>query len=551
MELKIARMLKRIGEDDIQRLFFSKTAILILGLLRGEGSRTPSKLREHISSNFPHDEMLRSSKIRHLLLNTLRQEEAEKLLHEIGTKFSKSEDIYELLNKTRFSKNSGSEKILFRFFEEEPPLQEDDVNATPLKKEVEKITVKHGLFPHQRHAFYNIIASIESSKMRRCLLHMPTGSGKTTTAMRVVSSIFSNSSPVMVVWLAYSEDLCEQAIDEFKNTWEHVGDRDIRVFRYFGKHSPDLLGMTKISKESFVVASLSKVQMADKKQSVFLSTLADRTDMVVMDEAHQATAPTYKTVLQQLVEKRPKHIRLLGLSATPGRPPSDPTESDKLARFFNRTKVTLSVRGYRNPVKYLMDNDYLAKPVLRPVRADGRLTEDDVRRIAKSPLDIPEDILRRIGRDSRRTLKVIGQILDLAESGKHRRIMVFGASIENSRDIYMILTALGYKAFHVDSNTSFETRERSIHEFRSETDDVVIMCNFGVFTTGFDAPRTSAAVIARPTKSIILYSQMAGRAMRGKKVGGNANCEIRTITDINLPHFTRLTDGFFSWEDVW
>jgi superfamily II DNA or RNA helicase len=70
-------------------------------------------------------------------------------------------------------------------------------------------------------------------------------------------------------------------------------------------------------------------------------------------------------------------------------------------------------------------------------------------------------------------------------------------------------------------------------------------------TAGFDAPRTSAALIARPTKSLVLYSQMVGRAIRGPRAGGNKEAEIVTVVDRGLPGFGSVAEAFNNWEDVW
>ena len=71
----------------------------------------------------------------------------------------------------------------------------------------------------------------------------------------------------------------------------------------------------------------------------------------------------------------------------------------------------------------------------------------------------------------------------------------------------------------------------------------MVMVNYGVLTTGFDAPATSAALIARPTRSLVLYSQMVGRATRGTRVGGNAQAEIVTVVDPHLPGFGSVADA--------
>ena len=79
----------------------------------------------------------------------------------------------------------------------------------------------------------------------------------------------------------------------------------------------------------------------------------------------------------------------------------------------------------------------------------------------------------------------------------------------------------------------------------------MVLCNYGVLTTGFDAPQTSCAVITRPTDSLVLYSQMVGRVIRGEKAGGNKEADIITVVDTNLQGFGSVADAFFNWEDVW
>jgi superfamily II DNA or RNA helicase len=94
-------------------------------------------------------------------------------------------------------------------------------------------------------------------------------------------------------------------------------------------------------------------------------------------------------------------------------------------------------------------------------------------------------------------------------------------------------------------------RLRLIDEYKNEDAAPKILCNYGVLTTGFDAPQTSAAVIARPTRSLVLYSQMVGRAIRGPKAGGNTTAEIVTVVDSALPGFGNVAEAFKNWEDVW
>ena len=99
--------------------------------------------------------------------------------------------------------------------------------------------------------------------------------------------------------------------------------------------------------------------------------------------------------------------------------------------------------------------------------------------------------------------------------------------------------------------TDVSERMRAIQRFKRSDGRRRVLVNFGVLTTGFDAPAASAALIARPTKSLVLYSQMVGRVIRGPRAGGTKRCEIVTVVDTTLPGFGDVADAFMNWEDVW
>ena len=550
--MKISDIISNLKIPDIQDKFISIDGIEVWNKLNDDITIHLDKLHDHISAHFQGDEMLRTKQYRNLLLNKLSHKDARILCDNLGIKTSDMLEMYEKLSRKSFPYNSEAERTLFEFFEEEFVPYDDDNDAVSPDKE--EITPTHKLFDHQISAVQEIQDYLEGDK-HKCLLHMPTGSGKTKTAMHTITNFFLNSPGGFVIWLAYSEELCEQAIEEFKDTWTRMGSRTIKLFRFFGNHSQNLLEETKQNKEGFIVASLGKLNEADKRQNVYLSTLSDRINFVIMDEAHQAPAPTYRYVLEQLTEKnseqRPKQIRLLGLSATPGRT-SNKQEDDtaSLAKMFGHNKVTLSIDNCDNPIDYLIKKKYISRPHTIPVEVDSDITDEDLKKINKDSPDIPSAILEKLGKNQKRTIKEILEIESLINSD-HKRIIVFGVSKNNSRDVSMILNLLGHRSFHVDNDTTHMRRRQYINEFKSTSDDPIIMCNYGIFTTGFDAPQTTAVVIARPTKSSILYSQMVGRGMRGEAVGGNDKCEIRVITDIKLSHFKDLVHSFFEWDEVW
>ena len=80
-----------------------------------------------------------------------------------------------------------------------------------------------------------------------------------------------------------------------------------------------------------------------------------------------------------------------------------------------------------------------------------------------------------------------------------------------------------------------QARKKVVKEFKNK--EVRIIFNYGVLSTGFDAPGTDAILIARPTTSPIIYSQMLGRGLRGPKFKGKAECILVDVKDnlIGLP----------------
>ena len=402
----------------------------------------------------------------------------------------------------------------------------------------------YALFDHQRAAADRVAHALDAAP-RKIILHMPTGAGKTRTAMHIVAAHLRRSEPTVVCWLAQNAELLDQAADEFENAWRFLGNRETGLVRFWGHRKPDVLDI----QDGVIVSGLAKMSALDNRDPATLLRLADRVSLTIIDEAHQAIAPTYAEILDALYSKRP-HNALLGLTATPGRSWSDIGEDRKLSDYFDGRKVTLEVEGYDDPVAFLIDRKYLARPIFRTLNSDAglKLSENDINMLS-SAIDVPEQILKRLGTDMQRNLKILSAVEDLMT--RHRRVIVFAPSVENARMITAILSIRGHEAFVVTGQSNPAERETIIRRFKSTGNRAMVVVNYGVLTAGFDAPATSAVVIARPTRSLVLYSQMVGRATRGARAGGNDEAEIVTVVDPHLPGFGSVADAFKNWEDVW
>lgn len=480
---------------------------------------------------------IESPAIRRQLIDSLSLEKARELCTKLN--LPQSGDIYTRLKQVEFGEQKERDQALLSFFG-----IVDDPSA-PLTRQPTstEVTPDYGLFDHQRDVVTRVLSAL-SQPPRKALLHMPTGSGKTRTAMHVIARHLLERGPTLICWLASSRELLEQAADEAERCWRMLGDRAIAVYRFWGDRGLDFASV----RNGILVAGFAKMHAAYLREQNVLIALGDRTSLTVVDEAHQAIAPTYRSVVEALYTKRPTNA-LLGLTATPGRTWDDVEADEELAEFFGCEKVTLTATGYPDPVSFLIAEGYLAKPRFRRLEFDGPVWGSHIDATRSENNDISEEILHGLSRDSARNYKIVSAIEELLT--RHRRVIVFGASVSHANLLSGILVARGHDAKTITGETAAPRRERYIRQFRSDTPHPMVLCNFGVLTTGFDAPKTSAAVIARPTSSLVLYSQMVGRAIRGPRAGGNEYAEIVTIVDTKLPGFGSVADAFKNWEDVW
>lgn len=501
----------------------------------------PSNLRRLLMRSTTATALLRSKASRAVLLRSLEPSDAAALSDQLNLPNATSvSQLFDQLTSATIAKRSSRERELFAYFGVHP-----DTDEEPQREPVVcDVNPSYPLFDHQRDAVNRLSAALREGA-GRAVLHMPTGSGKTRTAMNVICDYLRANEPAIAVWLAHSEELCSQAATEFETAWKHLGNRSLTVNRFWGAGEID----TSTAVDGFVVCGLGKIYSSIKTSYQVWATLADRTRLVVMDEAHQALAPTYLDTLELLVERH-SGTKLLGLTATPGRTWNDVDEDEKLSRIFDRRKITLRVEGYTNPVDYLVDNGYLARPTFRSLTYAGgaELTDRDIRDLELA-IDVPESILRTLATDDARNLLIVHTVEQI--SHRHARIIVFAATAEHAHILAAVAEARGVAATAITSGTPSHERQRRIAEFKSSSEVTRVLFNYGVLTTGFDAPRTSAAVIARPTKSLVLYSQMVGRATRGTRAGGNESAEIFTVVDTTLPGFGEMSEAFSNWEDVW
>lgn len=530
--IAFARVLDAAPLEYVRGLL-GEDACTLLDLLNG-GSAEETMLRAVAASAVSAEELLADADRRDDFLALLPAEKSEELAKRLGwDRVGRPSDF---LVKCEWAAEGKQTLLGFLGL-----ITERAPKAPPASRSVAE--PRYGLFSHQRRAAARAREQLYAGE-RRVVLHLPTGVGKTRTAMSIICDHLRSYEPTLVVWLARGNELLEQAASEFEQAWAALGNRKVHVARAWGDASADLEGVA----DGVMVLGLDKAVAAVKRDREFLDRLALKTTLTVFDEAHQAIAPTYRRVTDTLTLRR--DASLLGLTATPGRTWSNIDEDEQLSEFFARRKVMLDIEGHDNPVRALVEDGYLARPTFRTVAANSgvELSKSDQYALADA-FDIPKEFLDRLATNVQWNLQVIRTVLELMK--KHRRILLFAGSVEHSRLLVATLSALGVDAEQVTAESSKRHREKVIARFKGNFDRPMVLSNYGVLTTGFDAPAASAALIARPTTSLVLYSQMVGRVIRGPKAGGTATCEVVTVIDPDLPGFGDVADAFTNWEDVW
>lgn len=539
--LKLKEVLLRADEITVQEILGTHS-VKILNLLNKDGIYL-SKLKEYILNLYTEEELLTNKELRNAIIDLLKPDEAKAIARILGVYSQHDAPTvwYEKIKNLSYRKGSKNAIDLFEFF-----------NVYSLKRIVKEsectnqqaVPVSYGLFEHQRIAAREV-QDLLNKGHQKVLLHMPTGSGKTRTSMNIISDYLRTNEKTFVIWLANTEELCEQAALEFEKAWSVLGNREINIYRHWKEFSINL----EQSEEGFIVAGLQKLINSSKgtQGRQFLNNLARKVSLIIFDEAHQSIAPVYNNIVEHLFNVGSSQKKLIGLSATPGRSFGDIEEDLKLAHFYNRQKVKLRVDGYENPIDYLIESGYLAKAHFTYINYKN-IPSLEVKDTSLQA-EYTKEILSKLAEDERRNLLLIEQAIRLAKT--HKRIILFAPSVECSNVISFVLQSQGIDARSLTSNTEDTQRKKIITDFKNNDNSPKVLCNYGVLTTGFDAPKTSAAIIGRPTTSLILYSQMVGRAIRGINAGGNIEAEIVTVIDEDLPGFRSVAEAFENWEDVW
>ncbi len=413
----------------------------------------------------------------------------------------------------------------------------------PTIEVVEPYSEPPALFDYQEEMASALSTFLTNQSGGACLLQLPTGAGKTRVTMEGISRYLTNTQSIQrdvgVLWMAHSEELCDQAVDAFLRVWVSRGTFDVRLVRFWGTFQPTVEDL----KDSLVVASYQKLASLAEKSKADFEKFGKSLSLAVIDEAHKALAPTIKTLLDSF---RRWGVNIVGLTATPGRGQDATVENRRLAGLFDRRLLRPPSLG-ADPVEELQRRGVLARVKRAVIDSGVRVKASDGEAARPDGFeDMPGSVLARLAKNENRNTLIVKTVKNYVE--KNHPTLVFCCTVDHAKELAVLAASQGVRSAFLDCLMIRRRRRRVIEAFRSGLVDALF--NFGVLSTGFDAPNIRCVVIARPTSSIVLYSQMVGRGLRGSAVGGSAEFVLVDVKD-NLEAFGGVGEVYSHFERYW
>ena len=368
----------------------------------------------------------------------------------------------------------------------------------------------------------------------KCLISLPTGSGKTRIAVEAYTEFLRPRffEGKFLIWIAQSEELCEQAVATFKQIWQHMEfSESLRIYRFYQNHQLRLNDM----QGGIVVCSINKLYNAIKDGGDETTEhLIRNCGACIIDEAHRAVTMMYNAFYKYSQSIRGKKMfPICGLTATPGRT----DDITKLTKFFVFRLVTpdLPEKYKEKPVLFFRDKGYLARPIHEIITTGAvyTITFDaghDTPSLEELELKMETSGCRELAKNTLRNQKILERLLAI----KDGQTIVYACNVEHAQLLAAALMANGRAAAAITANTPRNKRLSYVEQFKNG--DIEFLVNHSVLTTGFDAPKTNYIAICRPIFSDILYEQIVGRGLRGPEFGGTPTCKIIDFTD-NLGRF--------------
>lgn len=298
---------------------------------------------------------------------------------------------------------------------------------------------------------------------RATLLQSATGSGKTRLGSELARLCVAKGK--RVIFSVHRDFLVDQTMLAFNDVGLSYG--------------VIAAGMTPAYQEPAQIASIDSLRNRLEK--------VRGCDLLIIDEAHHALAPSWVGVIRYFMAKGAK---VLGLTATPWRMSGAPLN----------TVFTDMVRG--PSVRWLIDNGFLSEyrafaPAVPDMQGVHTVAGDYKHAETAALMDKPT---------------LVGDAVETYRKLSGGRALAFCVSVEHSQHVASQFSNAGIIARHLDGNTPKAERRQVIADFK--TGKITVLTSVEIFGEGFDSPAVDSLILLRPTKSLGLHLQQLGRGLR-------------------------------------
>ncbi|MGC9101328.1 MAG: DEAD/DEAH box helicase family protein [Caldisericum sp.] len=349
-----------------------------------------------------------------------------------------------------------------------------------------------GLRNYQKIAVSQVVSAFQLGR-DRTYIEMATGAGKTITAAGIIGKLYKVGLVRRVLFLVDRDYLAEQAVRSFNKVLGNT----FKINRLTG---------TKEDKYNDISVSTIQFLYVNDKYRAYPN---DYFDLVILDECHRSYFGDWHTVIEHF---RTGKAKVLGLTATPSDKETQSTDDyfgEPVFRYSYYQGVKDGILAFTERYKFL--------------------TNVDLSGIHDMGFDFePEDLGRRVDVPRRNELiaEKYFEVIGYEKTNVIPKTLVFAASIAHANHLrdaliskYNELNKLPKDSseaedFIVVIHNQVKNSSELIRKFQEIDSEIRIAVSVDMLSTGIDAPDIEVLVMARPTKSKILYVQMKGRATR-------------------------------------
>jgi superfamily II DNA or RNA helicase len=357
------------------------------------------------------------------------------------------------------------------------------------------------LWPFQSEAIQSIQTDFAKG-IRRAIVSMPTGTGKTVVIAAMVRIAIASGRRCLII--VPSGELVIQTI-------KTLGD--------FGVPA----GVVKRDRDEWDAPVVIAQMQTLSRRNRLARIPWDHFSLVLIDECHMSYAPTHRRVMRYMCASW-----FVGFTATP----------------FRGDKRSLALAGWQSvsfvyPLQRAIQEGYLAQPVPVRITTNTSLVKVEVEKKRHGD-EIVNDfrttsLEQAVNTQERNSLIVRGYL----GYGRGERAVAFCVTRRHALDLANAFRAHGISAAMVHFEMPQHQREAVLRAHQAG--EIWIVTNVAVLTQGYDDPTLGCIILARPTLSKVLHLQCLGRGLRSVD-GRKKQCIVLDVVDACGKHKLAITD---------